>query len=190
MPGTHQRARRRCRRATRGWRAGVRAGFGPSAALLPAASCCLPIEHDIRYRHISRAPVPPLCDRASPGRLKPSAARRQATAAKVRQAQPRQVTGPPAEQDRQSRAAATRNIDRRAARHAPRSAQVLNCAANFFLAHNIGHKLGFKILYLLSYESTLPQWYAKLGWDEIGVDNCHGNPVNVMQIELDRYVQP
>ncbi|MEZ4536997.1 MAG: GNAT family N-acetyltransferase [Cyanobacteriota/Melainabacteria group bacterium] len=56
--------------------------------------------------------------------------------------------------------------------------------------HNIGHKLGFKILYLLSYESTLPQWYAKLGWNEIGVDNCHGNPVNVMQIELDRYVQP
>jgi len=50
--------------------------------------------------------------------------------------------------------------------------------------HNIADQLGFKVIYLLTYEDTLPNWYAGLGWAELGADVCHGNPVNVMQIEL------
>lgn len=49
---------------------------------------------------------------------------------------------------------------------------------------NIARGLGFKSIYLLTYEETLPRWYATLGWDERGVDVCHGNPVTVMQISV------
>lgn len=45
-------------------------------------------------------------------------------------------------------------------------------------------ELGFKTIYLLTYEASLPHWYALLGWEEIGKDVCHGNPVTVMKIDL------
>lgn len=51
--------------------------------------------------------------------------------------------------------------------------------------HRIAKDLDFPKIYLLTYEDTLPNWYAKLGWTDIGTDVCHGNPVNVMQICLD-----
>ncbi len=51
--------------------------------------------------------------------------------------------------------------------------------------HKVAQELGFPKIYLLTYEDTLPTWYAKLGWTDIGTDVCHGNPVNVMQICLD-----
>lgn len=54
--------------------------------------------------------------------------------------------------------------------------------------HCIAQELGIETIYLLTYESTLPTWYSKLGWTEMGKDVCHGNPVDVMQIELKRGV--
>lgn len=50
--------------------------------------------------------------------------------------------------------------------------------------HTIAQELGFKAIYLLTYEDTLPKWYEGFGWEELGLDVCHGNPVNVMQIEF------
>jgi len=52
--------------------------------------------------------------------------------------------------------------------------------------HSIAQEVGFEVIYLLTYENTLPKWYARLGWAELGVDNCHGNSVDVMQIKLQR----
>jgi hypothetical protein len=49
---------------------------------------------------------------------------------------------------------------------------------------NIARQLGYEQVYLLTYEDTLPLWYSRLGWQEIGKDSCHGNPVTVMQIDL------
>lgn len=44
--------------------------------------------------------------------------------------------------------------------------------------------LGYLKIYLLTYEDTLPAWYAGLGWKTIGIDVCHGNQVTVMQLDL------
>lgn len=49
---------------------------------------------------------------------------------------------------------------------------------------NIARQLGHETIYLLTYEESLPDWYTRLGWKEIGKDSCHGNPVTVMQIDL------
>lgn len=56
--------------------------------------------------------------------------------------------------------------------------------------HSIAQELGFGRIYLLTYEDTLPAWYSRLGWTEIGKDVCHENPVSVMQIELDEARMP
>lgn len=45
-------------------------------------------------------------------------------------------------------------------------------------------ELGYKTIYLLTYEPSLPHWYSLLGWEEIGKDVCHGNSVTVMKMEL------
>lgn len=45
-------------------------------------------------------------------------------------------------------------------------------------------ELGFKEIYLLTYEESLPNWYGSLGWQEIGKDVLAGNPVTVMKINL------
>lgn len=45
-------------------------------------------------------------------------------------------------------------------------------------------EIGYDKIYLLTYEETLPNWYLKLGWKEVGEDVCHGNPVTVMEIDL------
>ena len=44
--------------------------------------------------------------------------------------------------------------------------------------------LGYMKIYLLTYEDTLPDWYAGLGWKTIGKDVCHGNEVTVMELDL------
>ena len=49
--------------------------------------------------------------------------------------------------------------------------------------HRVSSELGFETIYLLTYEPTLPAWYARLGWDDFGEDACHGNQVNVMRLE-------
>lgn len=45
-------------------------------------------------------------------------------------------------------------------------------------------KLDYPILYLLAFNSTIPQWYAKLGWKHIGYDELLGHRVTVMSINL------
>ncbi len=47
-------------------------------------------------------------------------------------------------------------------------------------AKNFGHS----ILYLLAFDSTIPDWYAKLGWQLIGDDELFGHHVAVMSIPL------
>ena len=46
-------------------------------------------------------------------------------------------------------------------------------------------ELGFKTLYLLAFDLTIPHYYASLGWHEIGTDELLGHPVTVMEISLD-----
>ncbi|MGD9592829.1 MAG: GNAT family N-acetyltransferase [Candidatus Berkiella sp.] len=36
-------------------------------------------------------------------------------------------------------------------------------------------------LYLFAFDATLPNWYKKLGWHEIGMDKLNHNPVSVME---------
>lgn len=49
-------------------------------------------------------------------------------------------------------------------------------------ALNFGHKK----LYLLAFDSTIPNWYAKLGWKQIGDDQLFGHTVAVMDVELEK----
>lgn len=44
--------------------------------------------------------------------------------------------------------------------------------------------MGYRKLYLLAFDKTLPDWYQKLGWQMIGVDELNGHPVSVMEIAL------
>lgn len=44
--------------------------------------------------------------------------------------------------------------------------------------------LGYDKLFLLAFDKTIPNWYAKLGWKDIGVDQLNGYPVVVMDIGL------
>lgn len=39
-------------------------------------------------------------------------------------------------------------------------------------------------IYLLAFDPTIPQWYAKLGWSSIGEDQLFGHRVEVMKIKL------
>lgn len=48
----------------------------------------------------------------------------------------------------------------------------------------IAKELGYPKVYLLTYEPHLPLWYSKLGWQAVGHDICHGNPVTVMQFDV------
>lgn len=45
-------------------------------------------------------------------------------------------------------------------------------------------KFGYKKLYLLAFDSTIPNWYAKLGWQPISDDRLFGHTVAVMDTEL------
>lgn len=47
-------------------------------------------------------------------------------------------------------------------------------------AKNLGHQ----ILYLLAFDPTIPNWYARLGWTHIGDDELFGNRVVVMSIPI------
>jgi N-acetylglutamate synthase-like GNAT family acetyltransferase len=44
--------------------------------------------------------------------------------------------------------------------------------------------LGHQVLYLLAFDPTIPEWYAKLGWVYIGDDKLFDHPVTVMSIDL------
>ncbi|VVC75370.1 hypothetical protein AQUSIP_06600 [Aquicella siphonis] len=43
---------------------------------------------------------------------------------------------------------------------------------------------GHEILYLLAFDPTIPDWYAKLGWKHIGYDSYLGHRVTVMSITI------
>lgn len=43
---------------------------------------------------------------------------------------------------------------------------------------------GNQILYLLAFDPTIPNWYARLGWTHIGDDELFGHRVSVMSITL------
>lgn len=47
-------------------------------------------------------------------------------------------------------------------------------------AKNLGHQT----LYLLAFDPTIPNWYTRLGWKQIGYDELFGHPVTVMNIML------
>lgn len=44
--------------------------------------------------------------------------------------------------------------------------------------------LGFERLYLLAFDPTIPNYYERLGWYKIGLDELKGHPVTVMEIAL------
>lgn len=44
--------------------------------------------------------------------------------------------------------------------------------------------LGHQILYLLAFDPTIPEWYARLGWAHIGDDELFGYSVAVMSISI------
>lgn len=44
--------------------------------------------------------------------------------------------------------------------------------------------LGYDKLYLLTFDATLPNWYAKLGWNEFAKDNLFDKPITLMEIKI------
>ena len=42
----------------------------------------------------------------------------------------------------------------------------------------------YQELYLFAFDPTIPSWYAKLGWEVIGMDECLNHSVTVMRISL------
>lgn len=45
-------------------------------------------------------------------------------------------------------------------------------------------ELGFKTLYLFAFDPTIPEYYSRLGWCKIGMDEFKEHPVTVMEISL------
>jgi len=45
-------------------------------------------------------------------------------------------------------------------------------------------QLGHQVLYLLAFDPTIPAWYSRLRWREIGSDKLFGHRVTVMDISL------
>ncbi len=44
--------------------------------------------------------------------------------------------------------------------------------------------LDFKKLYLFAFDPTIPEYYERLGWKKIGMDEFKSHPVTVMEVEL------
>lgn len=64
-----------------------------------------------------------------------------------------------------------------------------------YRARGVGQKLidavksqarqfGHETLYLLAFDPTIPGWYEKLGWQDLGYDELLGHRVTVMSIPL------
>ncbi|AFJ42898.1 GNAT family N-acetyltransferase [Francisella orientalis] len=45
-------------------------------------------------------------------------------------------------------------------------------------------ELGFEKLYLFAFDPTIPEYYERLGWRKIGMDEFKFHPVTVMEMEL------
>lgn len=39
-------------------------------------------------------------------------------------------------------------------------------------------------LFLLTFDPTLPGWYSRLGWEEIGTDKLHERPITLMKFQF------
>lgn len=46
------------------------------------------------------------------------------------------------------------------------------------------NQLGFKKLYLFAFDPTILEYYERLGWKKIGMDEFKSHPVTVMEVEL------
>mgnify|MGYP006322553705 CR=1 FL=1 len=45
-------------------------------------------------------------------------------------------------------------------------------------------ELGFEKLYLFAFDPTIPEYYTRLGWKKIGMDEFKSHPVTVMEVGL------
>ena len=45
-------------------------------------------------------------------------------------------------------------------------------------------ELGFEKLYLFAFDPTIPEYYERLGWKKIGMDEFKSRPVTVMEVGL------
>jgi predicted N-acetyltransferase YhbS len=45
-------------------------------------------------------------------------------------------------------------------------------------------QMGFEKLYLFAFDPTIPEYYSRLGWVKIGMDECRGHSVTVMETTL------
>lgn len=61
------------------------------------------------------------------------------------------------------------------------------CKVGEALIHTIkdqAKSLGHHILYLLAFDPTISNWYARLGWTRIGDDELFGHRITVMSIPI------
>lgn len=49
---------------------------------------------------------------------------------------------------------------------------------------NKAKDLGFSKLYLFAFDPTIPDYYTRLSWTLIGIDEFKGHPVTVMEVRL------
>jgi N-acetylglutamate synthase-like GNAT family acetyltransferase len=49
---------------------------------------------------------------------------------------------------------------------------------------NQARHFSYARIYLLAFDFTIPDWYTKLGWQKIGMDQLFDHPVTVMGIDL------
>jgi GNAT superfamily N-acetyltransferase len=52
------------------------------------------------------------------------------------------------------------------------------------VAINKAKELGFAKLYLFAFDPTVPEYYQRLGWKKISMDEFKSHPVTVMEISL------
>jgi predicted N-acetyltransferase YhbS len=45
-------------------------------------------------------------------------------------------------------------------------------------------QLGFEKLYLFAFDPAIPEYYERLGWKKIGIDEFKSHPVTVMEVTL------
>lgn len=45
-------------------------------------------------------------------------------------------------------------------------------------------ELGFEKLYLFAFDPTIPEYYERLGWSQICMDEFKSHPVTIMEVEL------
>lgn len=49
---------------------------------------------------------------------------------------------------------------------------------------NKAREYHYSELFLLTFDPTLPSWYSQLGWEKIGTDKLHEQPITLMKISI------